>query len=348
MKILLIEDHPDDIATFKSSLELHPEVQQIHAEYASQVEELFGKLDNSFDGIILDLKLHSNEGAGIDALSFMLQNMYRIPTVVFTATPDALPNGYPIIGPYKKGEKRYADVLNELFSLYRCGISKVLGGRGEFEVLLGKFYSKVISRHLDVWRARGATDSARTEKALLRFAANHIIKAIDFDSESVFPEEVYVFAESDQTVLTTGSILRRMSDDGLFLILNPACDLVLHEEKRKAVKLLSVQIDPIDSEITDVVSGTKPKERKIQKLEQLSRNHGGEPKHYLPPSTLFPGGFAQFRKIELIDFSDVGSAFTIEHAQVAAPFIRDIQFRFSSFLGRQGQPEIEVLGFFPS
>ena len=66
-KYLFIEDNESDISTFRSTLERYSEEKKDRKpeiEYAVTLQDALSKLNNSFDGTIIDLKLNGDSNAG--------------------------------------------------------------------------------------------------------------------------------------------------------------------------------------------------------------------------------------------------------------------------------------------
>ncbi|RIL12919.1 hypothetical protein CYQ93_22635 [Acinetobacter baumannii] len=64
--------------------------------------------------------------------------------------------------------------------------------------------------------------------------------------------------------------------------------------------------------------------------------------HSLPKIKKFVGGFINFRKAQSLTQDQIDLDYEIVKIQVAAPFIKDILSRFSSYYARQGQPVIYI------
>jgi len=62
--------------------------------------------------------------------------------------------------------------------------------------------------------------------------------------------------------------------------------------------------------------------------------------HWLPGTSFFYGGLINFRKLSSVTNKDFRGEYEMPRFQISPHFIKDVQARFSSYYGRQGQPEI--------
>ncbi len=164
------------------------------------------------------------------------------------------------------------------------------------EETLSFVFEKNIIPYLGVWCNYGNDNPERTEKALLRHTINHLIHLLDDDNEEYFREEFYITPPLTD-LYRTGSILKKEEGDVIdyFIILSPACDVSYKNGNYKTDRFLVVSIDKIDNLITMFKKKPDDTEEKAKRLMQnsYSNNH-----HWLPKTTYFEGGVANFRKVQ--------------------------------------------------
>ena len=215
-----------------------------------------------------------------------------------------------------------------------------MGGRGKIEENLTKVFLKNLLPQIETWISYGKDhledDPERTEKALLRYALNHLSQLLEDDDEEYFPEEVYLYPPMSEK-FTTGSVVKEKTSDQPFVILNPACDLVIRRNgKSNTDYILLVEIESID----DGLEGRNNK----GKRESLANNNR-QYRHWLPPTKFFKGGVVNFRKLKTLHKEDFKEQFEKPCIQISPPFVKDIVSRFSMYYARQGQPEIDNKDF---
>lgn len=343
LKILLVEDKKDDIEVYESSMRKYQAEYDIEVEtcVAQSISEAFTLLDNSYDGAIIDLKLEEEGDEGNQVIQQIHEN-FRIPIIVFSGTPDHFNSDKMyILDICKKGEKSYEDLVSQLYNVYQTGLTKIMSGRGVIEQTMDKIFWKNLHSKIPIWETY-ASKGQNTEKALLRYTINHLLELLDDEEDIYFPEEMYLsppIVEQYQT----GTILREKSSKKLYIILSPACDLVLHSGSCKTDRILLCEIN--NRNMSFVKSSKKnlakpdKKDQAIDRLSKLTNNTFTLYYHYLPPVEFFEGGFINFRHVESYKMKDLVSQFEMEKIQISAQFIKDIIARYSAYYARQGQPD---------
>ena len=211
------------------------------------------------------------------------------------------------------------------------------------------------------------------EKGLLRHTLNHLLQLLDSDVENCFPEEVYLHPPLVPT-LQTGSIVKRKAEDVFFVVLNPACDLIVRGNGDfKTDRILLVEID--NDQIMDEVRGMQNSRngKQLKKIENCQYHHPESEcyksavnaskeslercvagflrnthdlfHHWLPQTDYFPGGFLNFRKLSTRTKSEFEAEFDSPEIQISPSFVKDVIARFSSYYARQGQPDIDSSTF---
>lgn len=348
IKLLVIEDDPQDIRTCRNTVERYRLEKQRHVELVEckDLGEAFDRLDNSFDGAIVDLRLGDEGDEGNQVIQRIRERYYRLPVAILTGTPSAADQEFPFIGVFKKGElgSGYEDLLDRFWSIQQTGLIRILGGRGVIEARLAEAFSNNILPQIEKWESYGEANSARTENALLRHTLNHLIQLIDEDIERYYPEEFYLHPPPGKNV-RTGSILKAKESGQRYAVLSPDCDLVVRSNgKRNTDRFLLVEVVSPDAVYGwfDIQSlGAMSQDKKATARRALENNG---PRHYhcLPQTDFFPLGFLNFRSVSTVGVDHIGEKFELPpEAQISPPFVKDIVARFASFYARQGQPDVD-------
>lgn len=347
LKILLVEDSESDIDTCKNSIKVFERQNgsKVELTVSKSLTEANDLLDNSFDGAIVDLKLGnalSEENYDGNEVIKQIYENFRIPVAILTGTPEQVEESqFRNLGVFKKGEISYNDLITRFNSIYKTGLTHILGGRGRIEQAMNKVFWNNLIPNINSWEAQ-VTRGEATEDALLRFTLNHLFEFIDHDTEKCLPEEMYV-SPPISGHLRTGSIVKAKESDEYYMVLTPACDLVLRAGVCKAEKYLFCHIDSFIPVRDKVLSNytLKTTEQKRDALKNLISNNYSLFYHWLPSTTFFGGGFINFRKTSALFPKDYERDFDKPLVQVSNHFIKDIVARFSTYYARQGQPDFD-------
>lgn len=351
LKLLVVEDDEQDLRVCRDSVARYKNEKQreIDLVECKTVDEAFQKLDNSFDGAIIDLKLADQGNEGDLVIKKIVESYFRIPIAIFTGTPDTTNRSFSYIGIFKKGETEFTYLFDNFWGIYNSGLTRIMGGRGVIEVTLSDVFQKNLLPQKDTWVIYGMNNPQQTEKALLRYTLNHLMQLLDDDTDLCFPEEVYIYPPLDDKI-KTGSILTSKKGLPFFMVLNPACDLVIRNDgKFKTDRILLVEIE-LDKTIRDIaLAGITKKEKKQNKLKALLSNNYSDYFHWLPKTNFFDGGFLNFRKLNSLSVNQFKKTYNSPKIQISSSFVKDIVSRFASYYARQGQPDIacdEIINHF--
>ncbi|HNY28678.1 MAG TPA: response regulator [Candidatus Sumerlaeota bacterium] len=270
----------------------------------------------------------------------------RIPVAILTGTPDAADLDFAYIGVFKKGDpgSGYADLLDRFWGIHNTGLTRIMGGRGIIEETLSKVFRENLLPQKDKWVAYGQTDPSRTEKALLRHALSHLLQLLDDDGNRCFPEEVYLTPPLTDKI-RTGSIVKEKRSEQRFVVMNPACDLIIRDNGEcNTDRILMVEIDSQVSLFPGYPATGLSKSQK-QDLEKAYRNKKSLYYHWLPKTDFFEGGFLNFRKLSSLSSEEFNERFEKPAIQISPSFVKDMVARFSAYYARQGQPDIDFVHF---
>ena len=352
LRLLIVEDVDQELESFRDDLQdyTHEKKRDIDLVECKTLEEALNTLDNSFDGAIIDLKLanhRSNEGNQV--VKKIVESFFRIPIAIFTGNPadwnHNLNENVMLIDVFTKGETGHYELLDRFWKIYNTGLTRIMGGRGSIEQQLSEVFFKNLLPQIDTWISYGEKDSERTERALLRYALNHIFQLLEEDGEYCFPEEFYLYPPVSKEI-TTGSIVKEEASNQSFVVLSPACDLVIRRSGEfKTDRILLVEIESENDVVNATLNGIRRKQSKVNKLQDVFNNNYTDYYHWLPKTDFFQGGFLNFRKLNALNKIDFDEEFEKPTIQISPFFVKDIVARFSSFYARQGQPDIDSEDF---
>lgn len=343
LRLLIVEDAEQDLGSCREAVEDYKrdKEREIELVECKTLDEALEKLDNSFDGAIIDLTLSGQADAGSQVIEEIRTSFFRIPIFIFTGDPGARDESIEGIEIFIKSETDYYNLLDEFWDTYETGLTRIMGGGGKIEGLLGKVFLENLLLQRTKWVSYGKTDLKRTENALLRYTLNHLLQLLEEDEERCFPEEVYLYPHVSEKI-TTGSIVKEKTSDQLFVILSPACDLVIRQSGEfKTDRILLVEIEAENDIVNDALDGIKRQRSREDKLKTVFNNNYTDYYHWLPNVDFFDGGFLNFRKLKTLKKDDFEGQLEEPSIQISPFFVKDIVSRFSSFYARQGQPDID-------
>ena len=352
LRLLIVEDDNQELESFKDDLADYTQEKKrdIDLVACQTLEEALNTLDNSFDGAIIDLKLvnhRSNEGNQV--VEKIRESFFRIPIAIFTGNPGEwdhdLNEKIILIDVFTKGEIGHYELLDKFWEIYNTGLTHIMGGRGLIEQTLSEVSLTNLFPQIETWVSYGAENSERTEKALLRYTLNHLLQLLEEDEERCFPEEFYLYPPVSEGI-TTGSIVKEKIGNQPFVVLSPACDLVIRRNGEfKTDRILLVEIESENDVVNTAVDGIRRRQSKENKLRDVFNNNHTDYYHWLPEAYSFSGGFLNFRKLNALNKNDFDEKLEKPTIQISPFFVKDIVSRFSSFYARQGQPDIDNQDF---
>lgn len=352
MNILLVEDDDTAIDTCKEYAEDYNKT-AIELEIAKNVSEALNILNSKdIDCAIIDLRLGNIPDAGNEVANKIKEICLRIPAVAYTGTPDNV--HAPFVKVFYRDQFNYNQVFDYLHNLNKTGIKDVLGKTGWIETEINNFFNSVFPAQADDWVC--CADEIDEQKllqlrlSLLKTVILHLENYLQNQSRDInecksFFAECYVFNRSP--ILTTGAILRRSSDRKYFIVMSPACDLVVRPGGGRNVDMLTLcELKAIEDfgakkRFADEFGISNKLKEKLDSVLTNKKNQY----HWLPPIADFSGGFVDFTKVccEKIDGYD--RTYSMLQYKVSPPFVKNILARFSSYYARQGQPDLQTESF---
>ena len=335
LQLLVVEDEGAYLEQYEAVLGeyIKQRGRPIEMHVCKTLAEAKRSLNASIDAVVVDLNLGKDTTEGGEIIDD-LKDHFRVPVAVLTGTPDDADDKPPVIRVFTKGKHGFDDVLDCLWEPYRIGLTRIMGGRGLLEKSLNTVFLRNLLPTLDAWIRYGRKDAQRTEKALLRYALGHLVADLEGDETPCYPEEFYLAPPLVDT-LTTGSLAKRKGDETCHVVMTPACDLVLRNEKRNVDSIILAEVVPEET----VYAAPK---MDAGRKKQLKRNNDKSCYHWLPNSKVAAGGYLDFRQLQTVSLDRFGYEFERLEVRIAPGFVKDIVSRFSAFYARQGQPVIDA------
>lgn len=370
LQFLIIEDDRDTLEVYRKRLEIYCLERHLSPRLIESldVEDASKRIGSeNYDGVIVDLRLPyykhdiTHEDGGKQVIDLINKQCLRIPVAVMTGTPkNSIPSSLSQVKTFIKSTVLFDVILDWLYQVNKTGLTKIFGRNGELEDALNAVYRNSLWPQLNVWigyaQSSALDAEEQTEKALLRLVLDHVLERLENDTDACIPEEAYIFPPS-KPELRTGSIVQKKDDNSFHIVLNPACDLVMREhtggvgEKKKSCKADKILLAEIDQSLwfdADKLRNRDAVEQKKTLKKSLSDSRKPLDVHWLPPTAFFTGGFINFGKLSTVGTEQFEDQYEKPLVQMSPHFVKDVQARFSSYYGRQGQPEIACEKIFDS
>ena len=373
MKLILIEDYEQDVNSCREAVQDFNEENgcQIQLEIHTTIKSASNALENSyFDGAIIDMKLADSGNEGNQALDVIRKHLKRIPVAIYTGTPDVADvTDIPSIGLFKKADITYGELIYKFWDIYKTGITKIMGGKGQIEQSLSQIFIKHLLPEIVTVLGNGSTgsesnwvryakiNSHETEEALLRHTINHLTHELYKSDGKCYPDEMLIRLLRP-TPINTGCILKHKESGVFYIVMSPACDLAERKnessesESRKCNtdRAMLVEIQNLDDILNNnekykkASIDTQKENIKKSLFSGIKANKGAQYYHWLPIlDSCQEGAAINFRRVSTYDEADLNNYFGSPVIQVASPFLKDIISRFSSYYARQGQPDINFM-----
>lgn len=165
--------------------------------------------------------------------------------------------------------------------------------------------------------------------------SRHTLIGINEELNKISPKyhyaETYIIP-SIKEIPHTGNILELSGE--YYINLTPSCDIA---EKAKLGKLSSFSLLKIESVYNlDIVKSKTTEEKKQLYIRDTLKRNQAERYHYLPPFNFMLESVIDFQSITNVKEDEISNYNS--KASITIQFLKDIQNRYSSYLGRQGQP----------
>jgi len=351
-EILVVEDDNEMYEAYNDSVEEFNEgggVKFILTRERTSAGARKSLLSNKFDGAIVDLNLDTNkpsEASGNEVLKEITES-HRFPVFIVSGNLGNLDHEIRekesnFLKCFSR-EKPNKEILEEIKNICQTGITHILGGRGQIEEKLGEIFWKHFANDLDYWFEK----REGTSKALLRYTLSHLYEYLDVPNSSndCYHEAEFYIKPPIREYIASGDIVESKGDR--YIVLSPACDVAVREldgnnkpiinaNRIALAKLIRFQRDEfLKNNIIKADDNGKQREKIIAEIINGQNN-----KHaYIPEYKGLYASVVDLQNMYSIDFSEFQNDYK-RLATVSSSFLKDIQSRFSSYYGRQGQPDL--------
>lgn len=362
IKLLIIEDNKEAIQNYRDAID---RVNRVSADYKYYIAENLEEANEyinyyKLDSAIVDLNLSGevNDPANNDGnrvIDELISN-FRIPIFVVSGEPHKLENKFEennLVSLIARGDKTTLEILSSIKDNYNSPTIQYFSRNGFLENKINEFYWKNLQYTLDSWNAVASENSSEIDKILSRHTVSCLNEQFYVNGnigkfDNYHPGEMYIIPPI-KIHFHTGDIIEK--EDNLYIILNPACDIV---NINKLEYYLLVKINKLQD-----IYEVKHKEEKGKESyfdSNLRKGNKADRYHYLPKFSKIDSEYViDFQNIKTVDTGSITNPTNENYinerestiksgyrriASISSPFLKDIIARFSLFYSRQGQPNL--------
>lgn len=306
-------------------------------------------LEKDFDIVILDLRGNGLSEEGLPLGESVLNEIKKkcfVPIIFYTGFPGQIQDQQSeIIRVVEKGLS---------VSALKTEIESVLASKLPFiKKTLNDYIKETLRSYLwdfvhEEWQSLSQiTDGVSLNYLLARRLAHSLSKekimglvgSGPTNEGIAHPMEFYIYPPISEQI-STGNILKK--DGQIFVILNPACDLVLREGIRKAKDIILAEGIPLEE--TQEYKGYKASKNDNTKKELLkllgnNANENRDRFFLLPKTNFIENTIIDFLKLKVVKETELGSFEKI--AELDSPFAESVLSRFVKCYNRIGIPDLK-------
>ena len=176
---------------------------------------------------------------------------------------------------------------------------------------------------------------------IARQTASHVAEQLGMPPNYHHPEEFYVVPPLAADQLGTGDLVK--VEGNVFIIVTPPCNMARDQYPAHVMLALCKPMEAIWTGLRNQFAGDDKKQQKAAEELHLYASQGKAiSTHFLPPCGELGGPWlVQFKEIMTVPSAQIPALLATRFASVAAQFIPNLLQRYSSYLGRIGQPDLD-------
>jgi CheY-like chemotaxis protein len=191
------------------------------------------------------------------------------------------------------------------------------------------------------WERRWAAESnpEHIAQVIARQTTSHIADALSQSAEYHHPEEFYVVPALYPERLDTGDLL--VWGGNVLVVLTPRCNLANKPPDHITLAVCG-ELEKWGQWKESLLNGSaKDKDRAAKEIRLHATQGHGIASHFLPPLDDRGPWIADFQEIRTVPSAAVTELLPARFASIAPHFVPNLVQRYSAYLGRIGQPDID-------
>lgn len=349
--ILIAEDDEEQIASWERDIKEFNREAKFGFTYEAHFEKTRSSALRALDRMrincaVVDLRLPDRDGGGTgtepvgnDVLQHMLLEI-GVPAVVYSAHTAEASDAV------KKSQIKLIEKRGEGARAALDWLASHEGLMAAMEVTRKKIAeesAKLFSQ--SIWpRWEGSWKNIKDGDALAdvvtRQTAAHVAERLGLTPKNRHhPEEFYLVPALSTDRLDTGDLVKIA--DNVYVVVTPRCNLA----RGCPPHLMLALCNPMDRTwkgLHDRFADTKKQEKALEELRSYATQGHATSTHFLPPCGDKGPWLIDFREIMTVPSADVPKLLDSRFASVAPQFVPNLVQRCSAYLGRIGQPDLDV------
>lgn len=370
MRLLVVEDDPDDLKMLKEGLEIYFDAPLAVAE-ESDFQNAMDRLDGErFDLVVLDVHRGDPTAPAIAdeleegrRLFEEIRKRQFIPIIFHTGLPQRVRDlESELVRIVPKGE-RADDLSIAVKAMTNSGLARLSRAMHRHVDEVQRFYMwEFVAKHWEQMDGNGvgtkggdvgtvahllarrlalSFDGAGADKIAAALAPSDLVPAATAEADRLHPVRMYVMPPLHPTRHRAGDVYREAAPaEGYLVLLTPSCYLVA--EGARSPKVDNVVLARCSSlldrkeyaEWATAESNTKRRE-----LLKLLKN-ADDRRYYLPAALDLPHLLVDFGSLQVVPFEKLASMTHI--ASLDAPFAASMLASFQRYYGQYGTPGLEL------
>lgn len=358
MRVLFVEDDTSQVQLFMDALNdwhnLNKD-RQIQVFHAGNYGEAKRKLEElRLDAALFDLRLPPMSGGKSAAKNgnLIATESLRdvgIPVGIISGNPADIDPGIESLKLIQKFDKGDGDVYSKVVDWLASKWTMMTVLRSARQQIQASGADIFVKRLWPRWQTyQGLTGASEEEltRIVTRQYVGHVAEILGLDgvgNAPWHPYECFIHPALLDNRPHTGDLFRL--DDGLWVILTPACDMAT--EKAKTVLLARVSEDS-HPDWNSKIAGLRAEQVSNSTRAYFSRlvnQNVDASEHFLPPLKDGPPMMVKFKEVSTRSLEFLKSNLECRVASIASPFLPNLVQRFGAWISRTGQPNIEVRHF---
>jgi hypothetical protein len=176
---------------------------------------------------------------------------------------------------------------------------------------------------------------------ITRQTASHVAEQLGMPPAHHHPEEFYIVPPLATGQLGTGDLLK--IENSIYVVVTPRCNIARDKYPNHIMLALCKPMEGAWAGTRDGFNGNREKrEKAVDTLHNFATQGHSTSTHFLPPCGEQGGPWlADFREIMTVPSEKVPDLLATRFASVASQFIPNLVQRYSAYLGRIGQPDLD-------
>lgn len=348
--LLLAEDEDDQIAMWRRDLQEYNARTDAAVAFdiieAKTHEAASAALRrNIIDCAIVDLRLPGIEGEQAtaeqgNALMQEISEQVAMPVVLFSGHLAEADERWPKQVLRLTRENASVDKAIQWLADAEGLMEALAATRSQIGAETAHLFFSQIWAHWDETQRQGLAKEA-LHQVVARQVVSHIAAQLSFDGANLLAHHVnefYFIPPLREARIHTGDLVRMAEQ--VYVILTPQCDIVREYPQDILVALCEPSVEW--DEASKRLRATPDHNGSLRKLDRLGNQNVGIGAHFLPPCGPDGPWLVNFRKVKTVDSTTVPELLQNRIASIAPQFIPNLIQRFAAFIGRVGQPSMDV------